>query len=104
MRASAVILTLLLALFSFEASGSEAVPVQYAHGEIAVSVSSHSPDCPDHVARRHQCCLVICGSLIPVPANTLTIQFLLLERLTGSSDPVRATTTVARLYRPPKRL
>jgi hypothetical protein len=104
MRAGAFILTLLMALLSFEASGSGTVPVRDAHGEIAVSVSSHTPVCPDHVALRHQCCLAICGSLIFAPANTLTLQFLLLERLTGSSDPVRATTTAARLYRPPKRL
>jgi len=103
MRAGAVVLTLLLALLSFEASGWGAVPVRDAHGEIAVSVSSHTPVCPDDdVALPHQCCPAICGSLMPAPVNTLDLRFLLLGKLTIVSDLSSAATAAERLYRPPK--
>ncbi len=104
MRAGAFILTLLMALLSFEASGSGAVPVRDAHGEIAVITSPNAPACPDHGALRHQCCLAVCGSLIASSANNLTLQILPSEKLTGSSAPGRATATAERVYRPPKRL
>lgn len=102
MRAGAVILTLLLALLSIEASGSEAVPVQDNHGEAAIRVSSHAPVCPDDVTLRHQCCLAICGSLMPAQANTLVVEFRLLRKVNILSDLAIAETTDERLYRPPK--
>ena len=102
MRAGAVVLTLLLALLSFEASGWGAVPVRDAHGEFTAGVSSHTPVCPDDVALPHQCCPAICGSLMPAPVNALVLKFLLLGKLVIISDLSSATTAAEQLYRPPK--
>lgn len=102
MRAGAVILTLLLALLSFQATGSEAVPSPDLQGEIALGVFSRSPVCPHHATVCDKCCFAICGNLIPAPANSLTLKFVLLVRLSSSPNSIRGQLRAERLYRPPK--